>query len=126
MTRLCILYCTVPVPKGQSRGDRLKGGQDYQTGQTLTQVQDGGTDDHTELLEEPQRYRCSNAIMNAVLGSHRIMSSVCLFSLSDIQSLLTEEGELQLNLPTFLIKPSDTTQVSNYLIYNGNAKVMLF
>lgn len=121
VTHLCILYCTVPVPKGQSRGDRPKGGQDSQTGQTLTQVQDGGTDDHTELLEEPQRYICNYAIMNAMLGIHIIMSSVCLFSLSDIQSLLMEEGELQLNLPTFHKKTSDTAQVSNYFIYNGNA-----
>lgn len=56
VTHLAILYCTVPVSKGQSRGDRPKGGPDSQIGQTLTQVQDGGTDDHTELLEEPQRY----------------------------------------------------------------------
>ncbi|XP_016089591.1 sushi, nidogen and EGF-like domain-containing protein 1 [Sinocyclocheilus grahami] len=51
-----LAFTTLPVPKDQSSGDRLKGGQDYQIGQTLTQVQDGGTDDHTELLEEPQRY----------------------------------------------------------------------
>ncbi|XP_052455414.1 sushi, nidogen and EGF-like domain-containing protein 1 [Carassius gibelio] len=51
-----LAFTTQPVPKGQSRGDRLKGGQDYQIGQTLTHVQDGGTDDHTELLEESQRY----------------------------------------------------------------------
>uniref|UniRef100_A0A8C2B612 Sushi, nidogen and EGF-like domains 1 n=1 Tax=Cyprinus carpio TaxID=7962 RepID=A0A8C2B612_CYPCA len=51
-----LAFTTLPVPKGQSRGDRPKGGQESQTGQTLTQVQDGGTDDHTELLEEPQRY----------------------------------------------------------------------
>lgn len=51
---LCILYCTVPV-RSTSRGDRPQGGQDYQMGQTLTQVQDGGTDENTELLEEPLR-----------------------------------------------------------------------
>lgn len=54
VTLLCILYCTVPV-KSPSRGDRPQGGRDYQMGQTLTQVQDGGTDENTELLEEPLR-----------------------------------------------------------------------
>lgn len=44
------------------------------------------------------------------------MSSLYVFSLSDIQSLLMEEGELQLNLPNFHIKLSDIAQVSNYFI----------
>uniref|UniRef100_A0A8C1EX78 Sushi, nidogen and EGF-like domains 1 n=1 Tax=Cyprinus carpio carpio TaxID=630221 RepID=A0A8C1EX78_CYPCA len=42
---LAFTTCESPIFK-------MTGGQDYQTGQTLTQVQD----DHTELLEEPQRY----------------------------------------------------------------------
>lgn len=66
VTHLCVLYCTVPILKDQSRGDRPQVGQDQQMGQTLTQIQDGGTEDKTELLEEPLRYstlqmqRCYN------------------------------------------------------------------
>lgn len=55
VTRLFVLYYPVPILKDQSRGDRPQGGQDQQMGQTLTQVQDGGTDEQTELLEEPLR-----------------------------------------------------------------------
>jgi len=45
-----------------------------------------------------------------------IIRFLFLFSLSDIQSLLMEEGKLQLNLPNFLVKLSDIAQVSNYFI----------
>ncbi|TRZ01643.1 hypothetical protein DNTS_012302 [Danionella cerebrum] len=46
-----LAFTTLPVVKSQSRGDSPQRGQNNQLGQKVTQVQDGGTDEHAEIWQ---------------------------------------------------------------------------